>query len=361
MRIASITILLVFLTTLLPAQDSPQGPTDKKAQKSYQQAQESLEKHDEASALWFFRDADKKNNGHCLPCHEQMVALGLAQQNWKAVEEGASGLASEVQEPKQQAVAHYYLGMALMHEGMDGHQNDLISRGHDEFSKAIPLYPRLPDILFDDGKALAQLHRDDEAKAQFEKFIAMTTEGQFNRWRAQQFVSKPDLARANLVPEFTAFTADGQRVTLRDLFGKVVLVHFWATSCDTCPRALPHLRAIAKKFQNQPFVMLSVSADYQPPVWHAFLEKNDVPGLQCMEGFNGPIAKAFGVGWHMESEVENIGGGGRSYRATKEDLPKTFIIDADGVFQEEKLSDSTDGKLQELIARASASQNATNK
>jgi len=359
MRLASTAIFLVCVATVLFAQDSAQGPTDKKAQKSYQQAQESLQKHDEGSALWFFRDADKKDNGHCLPCQEQMVRLGLAQQNWKAVEEGASGLAAEVQEPKQQAVAHYYLGMALTHEGMDGHQSDLISRGHDEFSKAILFDARLPDILFEDGKALAQLHRDDEAKDQFEKFIGMTPAGQFKRWRAEQFVSKPDLARANLVPEFTAFTADGQRITVRDLYGKVVLVHFWATSCDTCPRALPHLRAIAKKFQNQPFVMLSVSADYQPAVWHAFLEKNDVPGLQCMEGFNGPIAKAFGVGVHFQSSVENFSAGWRSSWGMKEDLPKTFIIDVDGVFQEEKLSDSLDGKLQELIARAG--QNATNK
>jgi len=359
MRRASIAVVHVCLAALLFAQDPAQGPTDKKAQKSYQQALEYLQKHEEGTALWFFRDADKQDQGHCLPCHEQMVRLGLAQQNWKAVEEGAAGLSSEVQEPKQQAVAHYYLGMALTHEGMAGHQNDLINRAHDEFSKAFSLYPRLPDILFEDGKALAQLRRDDEAKAQFEKFIAMTPEGNFNRWRAQQFIGKPDLARANLVPDFAAFTSDGERITVRDLAGKVVLVHFWATSCDTCPRALPHLRAIARKFQNQPFVMLSVSADYQPPVWHAFLEKNDVPGLQCMEGFNGPIAKAFGVGVRHESNVENLGGGWRSSNGWKEDLPKTFVIDPDGVFEEEKLSDSLDGKLQDLVTRAS--QDAINK
>lgn len=353
MRSLSIAVLLVCFTAPFFAQESAQGPTDKKAQKSYQQAMENLQQRAWGVALWYFRDADKRDGGHCAPCHGQMVKLGLEVKDWKAVEDGASGLLSEVQDPKQQAVAHYYLGMALLNEGIDQHQNDQITRAHDELSKAISLYSRVPDMVFQDGKALAQLHRDDEAKAQFQKFIAMTPEGLFERWRAQQFIAKPDLARANLVPEFIAFTADGQRVTVRDLAGKVVLVYFWASTCDTCARAFLRLRAIAKKLQNQPFEILSVSADYQPAVWHSFLEKNDVPGLQCMEGFNGPIARAFGIGVHFHSNVDNpIAGEWVSSWGMKQDLPKTFTIDADGVLQEEKLSDSLDAKLEELLARA---------
>jgi thiol-disulfide isomerase/thioredoxin len=355
MRSLSIAAVLVCLTVTLFAQDSAQGPTDKKAQKSYQEGLEALQQRAWGVALWHFRDADKKDQGHCLPCHEQMIKLGLQIKDWKAVEDGASGLVSEVQEPKQQAVAHYYLGMALLNEGINQHQNDLFTRSHDELSKAISLYPGYPDMVFQDGKALAQLHRDDEAKVEFEKVIAMTPNGQFDRWRAQQFISKPDLARANLVPEFTAFLADGHPVTVRDLAGKVVLVYFWATTCDTCVRAFPHLRAIAKKFQSQPFEILSVSADYQPAVWRSFLEKNNVPGLQCMEGFNGPIAQAFGVGFHFESKVDNpIAGEWVSSWGMKQELPKTFTIDADGVLQAEKMSDALDSRLEELIAHAQA-------
>jgi len=356
MRLLNLGIIFLCLAGPLFAQESPEGPANKKAQKSYQQALEYLQKHDEGAALWYFRDADKKEQGHCLQCHEQMVRLGLAFKDWKAVEEGASGLASEVKEPKQQAVAHYYLGMALMNEGVETHKDELISRGHDEFSKAIALYAQFPDMLFQDGKALAQLHRDNEAKAQFEKFIAMSPPNLFERWRAQQFVVNPDLARANLVPNFTAFTIDGKLVTVRDLAGKVVLVHFWATTCETCPRDFPHLRAIAKKFQDQPFVILSVSADYQPAVWRSFLEKNDVPGVQCMEGYNGPIARVFDVGVHYQSSVDNpVGGAWVTSWGVKQDLPRTFTIDADGVFQAEKLSESLDNRLQELVARADRS------
>lgn len=357
MRSLVMGVLSFCLAVPLLAQDSVQGPTDKKAQKSYQQALEYLQKRDQGVALWYFRDADKQDHGHCLPCHEQMVKIGLAVKDWKAVEEGASGLASEVREPQQQAVAHYYLGMALLNQGVDKHENDLFARAHDELSKSISLYPRLPDSVFEDGISLAQLHKDDEAKAQFQKFVAMTPAGLFQRRRAQQFISKPELARGNLAPDFTIFTSDGQRISLGDLLGKVTLVYFWGTECDTCARAFPHLRALAKKFQNQPFTIVSVSVDYQQAKWRAFLEKNDVPGLQYMEGFNGPVAQAFGVGFHFHSTVDNpVAGTWTTSYGMKQEIPKTFTIDADGVLQEERLSDALDAKLEELIARAGPNQ-----
>lgn len=364
MRPVLIAVFLISLGVLLCAQETVQGPTDKKAQKSYQQGLESLQQRAWGVALWYFRDADKQDHGHCLPCHEQMVKVGLDIKDWKAVEEGAAGLISEVQEPKQQAVAHYYFGLALMNEGIEQHQNDLIARAHDELSKAMSLYPRFPDTVFDDGKALAQLHRDDESKAQFEKFIAMTPDGQFKKWRAQQFIVKPELARANLVPEFAVVTSDGQRVTTRDLSGRVALVYFWGTSCDVCLRAFPRLREIEKKFQDKRLVILNVSVDYDAAAWHSFLQKNDVAGLQCMEGYNGPLARAFGVGVHFQRGTDHpitgpSGGASGMWISSygmKQEIPKTYTIDADGVLQEEKMSDSLEGKLQELLARAGPSE-----
>ena len=360
MRSIFLGVFLICSIAPLFAQDPAQGPTDKKAQKSYQQGLQSLQQRAPDEALWYFRDADKQDHGHCVPCQEQMVQLGLTKADWKDVEAGASELASEMQEPKQQAVAHYYLGMALEHQGIDGHEADLLSRAHDEFVKANSLSP-LPDIVFEDGKALAQLHKDDEAKAEFQKFVAMTPEGAFQRHRAQQFINKRDLARANMVPEFAIRTADNRVISARELEGKVVLVYFWATTCDLCARALPRLREIAKKFQNQPFLLLSISVDYQEPAWRSFLEKNDIPGVQYRDGYHGPLAQLFQVGIRFQSIVDHpLGGVGNSMAGVwrqsfgmNEDVPKTFTIDADGVLQPEKLSDSLDATLQQLIDRTS--------
>ena len=356
MRSIFLGVFLICSTALLFAQDPTPGPSDKKAQKSYQQGLQSLQQREPDEALWYFRDADKQDHGHCVPCQEQMVQLGLTKTDWKDVEVGASELASEMQEPKQQAVAHYYLGMALEHQGIDGHVTDLLSHAHDEFAKAISLSP-LPDIVFEDGKTFAQLHKDEEAKAEFQKFVAMTPEGAFQRHRAEQFINKPDLARANMVPEFAVRTADNHVISARELEGKVVLVYFWASTCDMCNRALPRVREIAKKFQSQPFVLLSISVDYQEPAWRSFLEKNDMPGMQYRDGYNGPLAQVFHAGLRFQSNVDHpLGGVGNSMAGVwrqsfgmNEDVPKTFTIDANGVLQSEKLSDSLDATLQQLI------------
>ena len=357
MRSASIGVLVVCLVAPHFAQDSAAPPKDKKAQKSYQQAQEELQHGSQRMALWYFRDANKQDGGHCLPCQERMVRIGLVIKDWKAVEDGASGMVPEVHEPKQQAVAHYYVGLALLNEGEGNQKNDLLTHAHDEFSKATSLYPQLADVLFDDGRALARLHKDDEAKAAFQKYAAMTPDGQLRHWRALQFMSKPELARANLVPEFAILTADGRRISPRDMAGKVVLVYFWGSSCETCMRAFPRLREIAKKFENQPFLLLSVSIDYNPAVWRSYIEKNNVPGLQYIDGFDGQFAQALGVEVHFNRSADNlVAGVWQSSSGLQEDIPKTFTIDADGVLQVDKVSDALDARLQEMIARAPQSE-----
>ncbi len=132
-----------------------------------------------------------------------------------------------------------------------------------------------------------------------------------------------------------------------------MLVHFWATSCDVCVHSLPHLQEIAKKFQNQPFVILSVSVDKDEAAWRSFLKQNDVPGLQYRNGFNGPISQAFGLSVELQRHVENpVAGVWMNSASFKEMVPRTFTIDSEGVLQFEKISDSSLDARQDLVSRA---------
>jgi thiol-disulfide isomerase/thioredoxin len=153
-----------------------------------------------------------------------------------------------------------------------------------------------------------------------------------NRQRALLFISQPEMARARMAPPFAVTTLDGQHISLDDLKGKVVLIDFWATWCGPCREALPHIQEIAKKFQGQPLVILSVSLDSQESKWKEFVAKNHMTWLNCRDGsFEGPVAKLFDV--HA--------------------IPHTFTIDADGVLQDEHVGDAAiEGKLKKQIARA---------
>jgi thiol-disulfide isomerase/thioredoxin len=313
-------------------QQPSDGPTDSKAQKTYKEGLDYLRKRMPEAALENFKKADKQDGGRCSVCQNKMIQYGLQLRDWKTAETGAEEILAQAQGDKNVAVAHYQLGVVLLAEGREKHKDEFFSRAHDEMTKALAVAPNFPDAVFADGQCLAYLKQDDAAKGQFEKFVKMKPEGDASRQRALRYIAEPELARARMAPPFVVTTLDGQRVSLDDFKGKVVLLDFWATWCGPCREALPHMREIATKFQGQPLVILSVSLDQDEQKWKDFIAKNGMTWLHYRDGgFTGPISRMFSV----------------------EAIPHTFTIDADGVLQDERIGDaSIEGKLKKLVSRA---------
>jgi peroxiredoxin len=69
-------------------------------------------------------------------------------------------------------------------------------------------------------------------------------------------------ARGGQPPDFELDSLDGKSVRLSDHLGKeVVLIDFWATFCDPCLAAMPHLDELYKKYKGRGFVVLGISID----------------------------------------------------------------------------------------------------
>lgn len=333
MKCAPIGLILISLVLpTLAQQKTDDGPTNEKAQKTYQQALKHVLERRHAEAFDAFKKADKQDGGHCWACQKKIVQYSIQFGDWKAGETASDELIAEAKTPTDSAVAHYELGNLLFNEGLDRHKDEFFNRSHDEFGKALAAAPKFPAALLEDGRALAHLKQDDAAKARFQQFVDITKGDSPERQRAQLFITEPELARALMAPPFSITTLDGQHVSLDDLQGKVVLIDFWATWCGPCREALPHMREIAKKFAGQPLVVVSISLDTDEAKWKEFVAKNEMTWLQyCDHGFTGSIAQSFGV----------------------KAIPHTFTIDADGILQDEHIGDaSIEGKLKKLIKRA---------
>lgn len=69
------------------------------------------------------------------------------------------------------------------------------------------------------------------------------------------------------VPAASFTLLDGQKLSTRDLKGKVYLVNFWATSCATCVKEMPNMIQTYNKFKGQGLEFVAVAMRYDPPMY----------------------------------------------------------------------------------------------
>ncbi|HEY2468346.1 MAG TPA: redoxin domain-containing protein [Terracidiphilus sp.] len=334
-------ILIVALcsaASLLHAVDAPKSetpkpgePTDPKAHKTYLDAYKWLKAGRRDEAIDSFRKAAKQD-GHCTECLRQAYSLANALGRYKEAEQIAREWLPIATSDDERATVHYRVALALQQQGINDKKEKCFDESCEEFKSALQLEPKLTTAHYALGISLAHLRQDDAARAEFSTFLATDTVTPNVHERAQRFVDRVELARARMAPPFAVTTLDGQHISLDSLTGKVVLIDFWATWCGPCREALPHIRDVAHRFQEQPLVVISISLDKDESKWKDFVAKNQMTWLQYRDGgFDGAIAKSFGV----------------------TAIPATFTIDADGVLEDQHVGDANiEGKLKKLLVTA---------
>jgi len=111
---------------------------------------------------------------------------------------------------------------------------------------------------------------------------------------------------AQEAPDFTLTDLDGQKVSLSDFKGKVIIVDFWATWCGPCKMEIPSFIQLQDDYKDD-VVILGVSLDQGGP-------KVVVPFAKKMN-INYPIV-------YGDGSVVQAYGGIRG-------IPTTFVIDRD--------------------------------
>jgi len=86
------------------------------------------------------------------------------------------------------------------------------------------------------------------------------------------------------VDRFDAVDINGQRVAMRDLRGRVVLLDFWATWCTPCLAEIPMLRKVQRRFGDR-VAIVGVSVDVQDRAsFIGWLRRQEIDWPQVFDG-----------------------------------------------------------------------------
>lgn len=101
-------------------------------------------------------------------------------------------------------------------------------------------------------------------------------------------------SRPPKAPDITLRTIQGDDVALAALRGKVVLLNFWATTCNTCVEEMPQMVSLYRDLHPRGFEVVAVSMSYDPPwIVADYSDRKQLPFIVAPD-IRGDIERAFG-------------------------------------------------------------------
>ena len=110
-----------------------------------------------------------------------------------------------------------------------------------------------------------------------------------------------------LSPDFTLESLTGEKITLSDFAGHVVVLNFWATWCPPCRAEIPDFQAAWDKYKDNGVVFLGVSIDQNKSDVESYIKDSGVTYTILLDLTN-QVAGLYGISA----------------------IPTTFILDVDG-------------------------------
>jgi thiol-disulfide isomerase/thioredoxin len=342
MRRSTLPALLLYcglaLLSPLRAEDNGDYRSNPKFQSAMTEAKQLEKQRNYVFAVDSYKKANKIAAGKDADCLKALYDLQIKVGSYKEAAATAASMEAVATTPIQKSKAESDRGYALLLEAGDKNRADPLNAAHAAFKAALVDNPKNATALFLDGRVLAGLGQMDAASEQFKECLTCVNPKDPAYLRAQHFAENPALSLHKMAPAFTVTALDGTRFNLDAMGGRVVLIDFWATWCGPCNDELPHMKKIAKEFEGEPLVIISVSWDSDEQKWRDFINKNEMTWVQYRDAD------------HHLSNLFDI-----------KAIPHYFTIDSDGVLTSEMLGSGSDveGKLKKLVAKAKASSPAT--
>lgn len=254
-------------------------------QETLDEGKELLEEGKPGEAVKAFKKADKMAGGTCVECQiglaasfNQMGAYKEALKNTQSVLKLTDDAASLIR-------AYHHQGLALF--ALAGDDAAKLKQAEEAFRRTLELSQgKANTARFNLGVVLLHQSRDDEGVALLKEYLEKEPDAKDTE-TAKDLIANPLRARKRLVPDFELVTLGGDYLTSEDLRGKVILLDFWGTWCAPCVAAIPSLRQMSRRMNDDPFVLLSVSADHDEALLRDFIGKHRMEWPQVWDKDHG--------------------------------------------------------------------------
>ncbi len=181
------------------------------------------------------------------------------------------------------------------------------SVAHERYDEAIEIKPDAAWLYFRKG-ILFQMTDDPFSAGRYFK-LALEKNPNFKR-AADALKSLDQASRSDdVAPDFTFFSlSDGEKRSLSNYNGKLVLLNIWATWCGPCLEEMPDLNELQKTFEDQGLVVINLSDESEDKI-QTYLKR-----------------------YHMETTHVRIKDADDvpDYYQFGSARPKTFLIDREG-------------------------------
>ncbi|WP_307892423.1 thiol-disulfide oxidoreductase ResA [Bacillus swezeyi] len=141
------------------------------------------------------------------------------------------------------------------------------------------------------------------------------------------FANKETTVQLNKqAPNFKLATLSDEKIELKDLQGKGVLVNFWASWCDPCKKEMPAIQKAYNQYKDKGFEVVAVNIQEPDLTVESFLKNNNI---------------TFPVILDKSGEVYNLWDVGR--------IPVSFFISSDGIIKRKYEGEMSQEQLDQWI------------
>jgi thioredoxin-like negative regulator of GroEL len=310
MRKLRVAFRIIVLATCLPAFLSAQGGTagDPAFKEQFERGGKALKEGKYKDAIDALKKANKLSNNSCGECYLLLAVAYYHSGELGQCEENCDKAAATASDDLMRAQAHNLKGNAFFSAaGTDGKK---MKASEGEFRSAVQLDPKSAVFHLSLAKALLRQSKDNDAKPELETFLGLNPDEELAR-QARLILADPRRGREEFSPGFEISTLQGQRVSLKQLAGRIVIMDFWATWCPPCRASVPELKELTKRYPSEKLILISISADKDDEAWREFVAKKNMDWAQYRDA-DHKVLNAFSI----------------------HSFPTYLVIDGDGIIKE---------------------------